>query len=514
MENKIPIEIRNTIKKVENRHKERLKNYQLAYSLHKKGMRTKTIAKMLNYSSSTIYNWIYGNIKPVKIFPKELVRKLKLDLELSAKEISALIGIKSISVYHHTRQKLREKKIIKPSNKTLNFIKKKTISTNFLKYFWKHKISQKEIDSFKNYCKFIKLKDSLTSREIAQKLGKSISTIHDWKRNRRLPILVRFLELYLQIGKAKKNKLWLSLDLGQKGLPLTKPIQVPTKITGWEDIENVLNQLETNENILSYVSKEECFGFLLGIYIGDGCKFTRNKDCIGLILSKKYSTNEILGNFFCKCIQKLGLRASRKKNHQNKFKWRSQESPFFSWIYKIVLGLEENETTTYTPIRASWLLEAPLEVVKRFLQGVYESDGCVSYEGVISSSVYPNNNLIQKLLSRFTIRSVIDKKGKWKDLLIYGKSLKKCEVLFAKEIQSEKYKRLKMIINARRLKSGERYPPETINLLKGMIEKNSKNYQIIKSLLINHNLFIPKTTIQYYRNVFNLNIKNNKLEKI
>lgn len=508
-------EVQKSIKEIEELHKQRLKDYNLVHSLHKKGMGTKEIAKTLNYSPSVIYNWIYGSIKPVKTFPKELVRKLKLDLGLSAKEISSLLGIKPISVYHHTRQKPREKITIKLSDNTLEFIRNEDITAGFLKYFWKDKISQKELQDFENYCKFLKLEKSLSAKEIAKKLKKSISTIHDWKRNRRLPVLARFLELYLQIGKPENGKIWLSLNLGQKGVFLTKPLQVPTKIIDWKDIENALNQLEAKEDILSHMSKRECFGFLLGVYVGDACKFTKNKDCVGLILSKKYSTNKNLGNFFCQCIQKLGLNASRKKDHQNKFKWRSQESPFFSWIYKTVLGLDENETTTYNPIKANWLLDAHLEVVKRFLQGVYESDGCVTYEGVVSCAVYPNNELIQKLLKRFAIHSVIDRKGKWRDLIIYGKSFKKCsDILFAEEIKSEKYKKLKMIVNAQRLKPGEKYPPEIINILKRMIQKKLKNYQISKTMLINYNLFIPKTTVQYYRNIFNLNIKNTNEEKI
>lgn len=509
----IPGDVQKSIDEINVTYQKRTSSYALAHSLYEKGIGYKRIAKILNYSPTVIYTWLYGNVRPSKTFSKEIVRKLRLDLGLDVKKISDILGIKPESVYHHTRKKPREEKIIKISNKTLKFIKNNPISTDYLKYFWKKKILKKNTDSFKAYCKFIKLIEKVSVPKLSKSLGKSISTLRDWKKNRRLPTLTKFLELYLETGKSQKGKVWLSLDLTREGLPKTKMIQVPTKISDWKDITNVLDQLEYEDDVLPQLSKEECLGFLLGIYVGDACKYTENKDNVGLVLSKKYPANEKLGNFFCQCIEKLGFRAYRVKDYKNKFKWRSQESPFFSWVYTVSLGLKEKETTTYHSIKASWLLNAPLEVVKRFLQGVYESDGCVTYEGVVKCSSYPNNVLMQKLLRRFGINSSFSKKKKWAELSIYGNSLKKCGILFAEEIKTERYRKLQLILNAKRLSKGKKYQEGVIKNLKTMMKTGIGNYQVSKNLLINNNLFIPKTTLQYYRTLFNLNTKNHKIEE-
>ena len=217
-----------------------------------------------------------------------------------------------------------------------------------------------------------------------------------------------------------------------------------------------------------------------------------------MCIRDRSETNLKLGNFFCECLKKLGFRAYKTKNTRWFYRWVSQVSPFLNWVYKIVLGLDEKETTTYNPIKVDWLPKASKEIVRRFLQGIYESDGCISLYGrEISCVTFPNATLIQKLLNSFDINSKIGK-DKYKKISIYGfnKMEKSHNLLFAPEIGTERYQLLEMLVNSKSLEFGQRLPSNIkMEIIK--LRKEGFNYSdILKTLLQKHNLRTSTETVK------------------
>lgn len=485
------------------KYQKRMRDYQTAMKLYKEGLGRRRIAKILKCPSSVIGGWLYGNIKPSRKLQilKEYIKKLRNEAKLTNKEIGIILGVtpQAISKYINQRKESYAKFL---SEDVVNFIKNSLNPIQFLDYFWIDNISKKEAQNFEKFCKFEKLKNKFSPFKLANLIGKSYVVVYNWQSQKSFPRLTRWLEVYIKLGKPKDGFVWLSLNLGSGGMPLGPFIQVPLKVTKWDEIENVINQLEEKENILPTMNKEECFGFVLGMIVGDTSKPKPNKDNLDLQLSKNISTNKKLGEFFCNCLQKLKFRTYRVKDSQNKYRWLTQSSPFFSWIYKVVLGLKEDETTTYFPIKINWILDAPLDFIKRFIQGIFESDGSVSYEGLISCSTYPDTEILQILLNKFGIVSYIILDKKWKKLIIEGKKqIEKCNnLLFAPEIKTKRYNLLERIVSAKINKKGQKLPQEIREKIINLIKKNLKTYKIVKRILLDNNFYVSRSAIEYYRN--------------
>ena len=360
------------------------------------------------------------------------------------------------------------------------------------------KINQKSFDNAKTFCEFVKLQDKMSFFGLCRKLGKSYGTLSIWKKGKHVPWLINWLELYLRLGKPKDGYVWLPLSLDFR-INTSQAIEVPTKIEKWEAIANVIEKLVSIEDSQTVMplGKEECFAFALGMMVGDVSKRAGRRDRLDLQLTTRSKTNLKLGNFFCDGLKRLGIRAYRTKDSRWFYRWVSQVSPFFNWVYKVVLGLREDETTTYNAIRVDWFLDAPREIIKRFLQCVYESDVCVSIGGrTIGCAVHPNAYLIQALLNKFGIKSSISN-GKYRQVLIFGKwqFMKANGILFAPEIKTERYMLLNMLNTAKRLKPGKKLPLE---LKKEIMQMKLKGYNgalIIIELIRKYNLNISKEAI-------------------
>lgn len=490
----------NQINESKIKNKKRENAYKEARELHDSGLGRRRIAKILGYPATTIESWLYGNSKPTSKISISLDTLLELkNVGLTNKEIGKLLSIHPFTVLRRIKpRKIRENKTFQMSKGLEAFIKTTENPVRFIKYFWLDS-SKNEIGNFKKFCNFIKLKDNLKPFKLSREVGKSYPVIYNWGKGKDFPRLVRWLEIFINLGKPKRNFLWLPINLGSSGIPLIPIIQVPKKVNSWKDIETVIIQLNSNE-ILPTMTKEECFGFVLGMVVGDTSKPKAKRDSLALKLSKKYATNKILGDFFCKCLQKLGLEAHEIKDEVDKYRWLSQSSPLLSWVYTLVLGLEKQETTTYDSIKADWILNSPKNFQKRFLQGIFESDGSVSYGGTIDCSVYPNSELVKKLLATFGIKSYIILDRKWKKLIINNSDNKKCyDILFTPEIKTERYKRLERLVNAKRLKKGDKLPNEVRNEMKELIKSGTNNYKIIKQVLLKTGYFISPFRIERYK---------------
>lgn len=372
------------------------------------------------------------------------------------------------------------------------------VDIKFMKHFWiSNKIREDYIKNFSDFMKLRKIdKNEITTYKLAKILNRSYMTVHNWRNKKRQPKLLHFFNFYKNLGSPSEGNVWLWLNLKSDITMEGNPMRVPLKINGWEDIRFVINQLEPIEDNFS-LKKEESFAFILGMMIGDVGKLSENRDRLDLQLSKVYKTNKNLGELFCNCVKKLGFKAYRIKGNEKFFRWHTQSSPFFTWIYEVVLGLKRIETTTYNTVKMNWILNSPQNVLKRFLQGIFESDGSVLYDNRITCASFPNSYLIKNILKRFNINSyIINDKG-WKRLNIEGfdNLIKASSILFAPEIKSNRYKLLKKIANADR-NSGKKTPLILRNIVKNLHNKGFNNYQVSKVLLEKYNFVLSRKTIQ------------------
>lgn len=499
-------DIENHIKQAHIMYLQKAKDYQKTLELYREGFGISKISQILNCPRATIESWIYRGMKPVyrPQITKALIRQLKSN-KLTYKEIANLFGVKPKTIYYgYIKPNKKTGKQFLPSKDTTEFLESSKNPVEFLNYIWKE-VSGAERKNFEKFCKFVKLKDSIPSFELANRIGKSYSTVSKWKRRVSAPILLRWLELYLKFGKPKENHKWLFINLDINNTPLSRPIEVPEKIDSWNYVKNVIKQLKplNDGHFVKEMSKEECLGFILGMIVGDAGKHGINKDSIHLAFSKRYESNKNLGEFFCQCLRKLGFKARRIKDYKNSYKWISQSSPFFNWIYTVALGLKITENTTFHPIKAKWILNSPKNFIKRFLQGIFESDGSVSYEAGITCACFPNNELIKSLLNYFDVKPyfVPIKDGKWELLELGGvRQLKKLHnIIFVPELKTIKYQIIEKILNADKVNgTGGRLPSEIKNKIIDLIKRDYKIYKIIKRILLDNNFYVSRNTIEHY----------------
>jgi hypothetical protein len=160
--------------------------------------------------------------------------------------------------------------------------------------------------------------------------------------------------------------------------------------------------------------RPELFAYLLGIMVGDSGKHggaqprfaSMNLD---LQLTLRQPTNLRLGEFVLMCANSFGFVMERKRDKQPTgvqllgkqptpaFRWISERSPLFAWMFSVCLGLQWGETTTGNQIRMDWILDTPRLFRIRFVQGASDSDGTVKRSEVEIISV-PNSEFFAKIL--------------------------------------------------------------------------------------------------------------------
>jgi hypothetical protein len=211
---------------------------------------------------------------------------------------------------------------------------------------------------------------------------------------------------------------WLPLKMKSKHEP-HKFIEVPVSIINWNQIRSVLDQIRSLKNrqmiewhsIFGNVSKEEAFGYVLGMLVSDSGKELGRltSTSLRLKLSSRYKWSKRVGSALCYYLGKFGIKASEtgEENGSNTvIQWRSENSPLISWMMYTCLGLARTEQTSINPIKADWMLKAPHIIRLRFLQGINDGDGCAcvkSQEITVCSSA--NISFIMNLLATFEIET-------------------------------------------------------------------------------------------------------------
>ncbi len=158
----------------------------------------------------------------------------------------------------------------------------------------------------------------------------------------------------------------------------------------------------------------------MGLSISDGNFDNPKKGVIAsarmkLKLAKKYRWSINAGNAYCHVLERIGFGTRKGKDvltirddgssslmHQ----WRSDSSPFFTWVKRALLGLNPTKTKNHNKIDADWILKMPRSWRVSLLQGISDGDASASFQAqFLQVHTYTNQEFYKHLLDSLGIRS-------------------------------------------------------------------------------------------------------------
>lgn len=300
----------------------------------------------------------------------------------------------------------------------VDYIAKHGDDLAFTDCFWKRcEPHAREVIRYPLYARVLELyAGGADVRRISAMTNVKWYSVGRWIRFEQRPKLAHYLGAWLELGNPKPRWVWLSVNnTPGHAIPLGPFVQVPMVISSWHEVQEVLSNLEPLGKADPGLPQEYSLGFLLGMVIGDAAKSkSRNwHRHLGLVLSKKYDSNERIGEFTCSCARAIGLRMHRVSDQPKPrakpygfFEWVSQASPLVDWIFNVCLGLQDGQRTTYDPVKIDWALEAPEDFRRGLTQGLAESDGSVSIASqTVEFWIGPNWDFGRRLLLTFGIKS-------------------------------------------------------------------------------------------------------------
>jgi hypothetical protein len=273
-------------------------------------------------------------------------------------------------------------------------------------------------------------KQGMRDSDIQRTLG--VNNVRKYLSGKKQSFVTHLRAEYDRLGPPTDGRKWLPLRVKPRGTPDRTWIQVPTQIDEISDVISVVDQLTPTQESFElmtqygYTSREELLrdrtdhlGFFMGFMLGDGGKGLRSQERfpsmkVSAVLSKAKNNSQRFGEFTSFTSNtSLGLNMHRVKDapvsdkrfsKSECFQWIAPVSPLFAWIFRVMMGYRAGELTTYDPMRANWLLEAPRSFKVHFLQGLAESDGWVNAgaDKVIIVAT-PNETLLDGLLRTLDI---------------------------------------------------------------------------------------------------------------
>ncbi len=246
----------------------------------------------------------------------------------------------------------------------------------------------------------------------------------------------RLVELARQIPSEvlREGHKWLpqKYDHGGHGGKWSDWIQVPEKITDYNQVMDVVKQLKPLDNAdmrrweKKYggdYSHEESFMHMLGTYVSDSGvpSSTTSAISFGMNLSKGYEWSKDFGEASCYNLGKIGIKAHRVSDiaaatskintpygertisGKEQYQWVSENSPILRWIRKSCLGYNETPKT-YQEVDGKWILNAPENLRRSFLQGYSDGDGGVSKTSYyFTISTHSDHDFVEKILGSFGV---------------------------------------------------------------------------------------------------------------
>lgn len=356
-------------------------------------------------------------------------------------------------------------------SRVVDYIKSHGDDLSFTDAFWKRcEPHPYELGRYPLYVDCLRLfSEGKSVAEIARMTGVNVRSVRSWILFEEKPKLAHFLGIYLRLGVARDGWVWLSINnTPGHAIPLGPIIKVPMSVCSWSDVATVLAQLKPLRNEERVFSREFLFGFLTGMIIGDAAKSKIGNwhRHLGLVLSKKYSTNERIGQFTCLCSQGIGLRMHRvsdqpKPEHKPHgfYEWISQASPLVDWIFNVCLGLKDGERTTYDAVRMDWVLDSPEDFRQGLVQGIAESDGSVSVASqTVEFWIGPNWDFFKGVLLSFGVKSFRNREA----LSVTKNQISNLSRVppFSPFLRTARFMRFEKLSRARHVGHGKRVPAE------------------------------------------------------
>ena len=369
-----------------------------------------------------------------------------------------------------------------------DYILKRGADLGFTKCFWREcEPLSYDVDQYEKFVTALQLvSKGIKQTEIADQLDINHNSINKWTHLMQMPKLGHFLKAYLTLGIPKQGRVWLTLEQTHgHAVPAGQFIEAPQSIASWQDVEVVIEQIKPIEHEAIGFNRIYLFDFLLGMILGDANKSKQGRGHrhIGLVMSKKYETNEKIGNFTCQCAKDVGLRMERRKDHPKPFgkphefyEWTSQSSPLIDWIYYIALGLKDGQHTTYDPVQMDWAIESPKDFRVGLIQGIAESDGSVSIASqTVEFWIIPNWDFMIRFLATFGLHAFRNREAvslvKSQAIASYGVPV------FSDYLQTVRYQRLRLMATTPRLDKEDRVPEE---IRREIIQLRKQGYSVPK----------------------------------
>ncbi len=378
---------------------------------------------------------------------------------------------------------------------------------SFTSHFWKGCESNE--GDLAGYSRFVQALiwhyQGTTTKQISEQLHVGPGSINSWIRFKRNSKLTDYLRALIRFGEPRSGWVWLSVNnTPGHAIPLGPFIQVPNTIGSWEDVRLVLNQVGPVRPLLRRFSRAYRFGFLLGIMIGDASKKRQAEwhRHLELVLSKKYGTNERIGNFMSECAHGVGIRMKRmpdQEAHGHKphgfYVWDSQSSALVDWMFNVCLGLKDDELTTYNTVEMKWVTRAPEDFRRGLVQGMAESDGSVSIASqTVEFWIGPNWDFVRGLLLTFGVRSFRNREA----LSVTKREIGNLHRIpaFAPHLRTVRYARFEKLANARHIDHGTRIPKEIRESISEAAGKGMSNPEISEKILDEFGIVLSFEAVQ------------------
>ena len=390
--------------------------------------------------------------------------------------------------------------------KMLGHISQVGSDITFTHYFWKGcEPDEYELKRYRLYAEsMLLLKEGRTIAGIARTTGVKANSVRKWTRFEQKPKLAYYLGLYIQLGKPREAWVWLSVDNSSgHAIPFGPFVQVPKSISSWKDVSDVILQLSDQREETEGFPNEYIFGFLLGMVIGDCAKSMSSNwhRHLGLVLSKKYASNESIGEFTSFCARSLGLRMHRvsdqpkpERKPHGFYQWVSQASPLIDWFFNIGLGLRDGERTTYDAVRMDWTVDTPENFRRGLVQGIAESDGSVSIASqTVESWIGPNWDFFKKILRSLGVASFQNREA----LSVTKNQIRNLAKIppFAPHLKTVRWVRFEKLAKAGHIGHGKRVPPEIRDYIKRS-DKDLSVPQLSEKVLDEFGVLLSFETVQ------------------
>jgi len=235
------------------------------------------------------------------------------------------------------------------------------------------------------------------------------------------PNLVQMYLNHAKLGRPLEGRKWILECTPKPTNPYPRALQVPDRISSYEDILEFLKQFppvsEKSEALRSFgltsawaeEHKAELFFWLLGFLVGDAGKYYAEyapgirhyrKTQFTTIMSLTDSNFRVL-RYAQLALESLGIQSHQVNSNRPIIRWNSISSNIITWIMQVCAGLLEGQRTSVNKLNMPWMKDCPVYLIVAFLQGLADSDGNVQIQGYYADiASVPNSKFYSELLDQ------------------------------------------------------------------------------------------------------------------